>query len=87
MDQRHTDHPEKLVHERVALGAIARVKRRVIELDRDHRCERRHIAEHEVHVLGGHAVERGMVHLSVGDLTEIAHLIEFIEKSERGIIR
>ena len=73
MDQRDPDHTEELIEERVALSAIPRVERRVVELDRDDWCERRHIAEHEVHVLGGHAVERGVIHLAVGYFAEVAN--------------
>ena len=83
VDERHADHTEELVHEGVALGAIAGVQRRVVELDRDHRCERGLIAEDEVHLLVGNAVERRLVHVMVGDLAEIADAD--LQKDEKAV--
>ena len=83
MDERHADHAEELFHEGVALGAVARVERRVIELDGDNRCERRLIAEDEVHLLVGYPVEGRLVHVSVSDLAEIAEVE--LQKDEKAI--
>src|SRR5207245_9257492 len=71
MDERRPDDAEGLVHESVTLGAIAAVVGRIIELDRDDRSERYLVAEHEVHVLGGHTVEGRLIYLTVGDLAEL----------------
>src|SRR5438093_9471024 len=83
MDERHADHAKELLHEGVALGAVARVERRVIELDRDHRSECRLIAEDEVHLLVGHPVEGRLVHVSVSDLAEVAEVE--LQKDEKAI--
>ena len=83
MDERHADHAEELFHEGVALGAVARVERRVIELDGDNRCERRLIAEDEVHLLVGDPVECRLVHVSVSDLAEVPEVE--LQKDEKAI--
>jgi len=70
-DQRDADRTEELVDERIAIGAVAAVVGRVVELDRDDRRQRHRIAEHEVHVLGADAVEGSLIHLTVRDLAEI----------------
>jgi len=71
-DKRDTDYSEKLIDEDVPLGAVATVVGRIVEFDRGHRVQRDLIAQNKVHVLGGDTVERGLVHLSVGDFAEIA---------------
>ena len=73
VDQRDPDYSEELIEERIALGAVPRVKGRVVEFDRDDWSQRSQIAEDEVHLLCGHTVEGRMVHLAVRDLAEIAH--------------
>ena len=83
MNQGHADHAKELLHEGVALGAVARVERRVIELDGDDRRECRLIAEDEVHLLVGNAVERRLVHVMVGDLAEIADAD--LQKDEKAV--
>src|SRR5438045_2569172 len=83
MDERHADHAKELLHEGVALGAVARVERRVIELDGDDRRECRLIAEDEVHLLVGDPVEGRLVHVSVSDLAEVAEVE--LQKDEKAV--
>ena len=73
VNQGHADHAKELLHEGVALGAVARVERRIIEFDGDNRRECRLIAEDEVHLVVGDSVEGRLVYVTVCDLAKIAH--------------
>src|SRR5258707_224316 len=81
--ERNSYHSEKLIHERVAVGALAAVVRGIVEFDRDDRMQCYLIAQHEVHVLASHAVERALVDLSMRNPHEIANAD--LEKNDEGV--